>query len=142
MTNVAQIVISSPITPLSPHLSSGDQQSSFSLMLRSCDSRNLNLSPFCNTSATSLVMWQPNTEETYGNTTASYVNDIPGPMRSKYPRSMDKKELIHSRTKVLIWFRIYNDNFADRMTSCIMHMKRMLHWSTSILEPLPYWVRL
>ena len=84
---------------------------SLSFMLRSCDSRNLNLSPFCNTSATSLVMWQTNMEETYGNTTTSYVSGISGPMRLKYPRATAKKELIHSLTKVLIWYRIYDDNF-------------------------------
>ena len=50
-------------------------------------------------------------EETYGNATASYVSGIPGPMRSKYPRAMAEKELIHSLTKVLICSRIYGDNF-------------------------------
>ena len=46
-------------------------------------------------------------EETYGNATASYVSGVPGPMRSKYPTAMAKKELIHSLTEVLIWYTQY-----------------------------------
>ena len=65
-----------------------------------CDSRNLNLSPFCNLSSTSLAMWQPSVLETYGNQTTDYVNKTSGPMRKKYPNSMDDRELITSLTQV------------------------------------------
>ena len=68
--------------------------------LSSCDSRNLNLSPFCNLSATSLAMWQPSVLETYGNLTTDYVSKITGPLRPKYPNSMGDTELISSLTKV------------------------------------------
>ena len=61
---------------------------------RFCDSRNLNLSPFCNLAASSLVKWQPSIRATYGNTSASYIDGLPGPMRPKYPPSMVDKELI------------------------------------------------
>ena len=70
------------------------------MILSSCDSRNLNLSLFCNLSSTSLAMWQPVVLETYGNQTTSYVNKIQTPMRLKYPNSMGDEELITSLTKV------------------------------------------
>ena len=66
----------------------------------SCDSRNLNLSPFCNLTSTSLAMWQPSVLETYGNLTTNYINKITGPLRPKYPGSMGENELISSLTKV------------------------------------------
>ena len=69
-------------------------------ILSSCDSRNLNLSPFCNLTLTSLAMWQPSILETYGNQTTSYVNQTSGPMRLKYPNSMGERELISSLAKV------------------------------------------
>ena len=68
--------------------------------LSSCDSRNLNLSPFCDLNSTLLALWQPSVLETYGNQTKDYVNKTSGPMRLKYPNSMDEKELITSLTKV------------------------------------------
>ena len=68
----------------------------------SCDSRNLNLSPFCNLTSTSLAMWQPSVLETYGNQTTSYINTTSGPMRRNFPNSMGERELITSLTKVLL----------------------------------------
>ena len=65
-----------------------------------CDSRNLNLSPFCNLSSTSLAMWQPSVLETYGNLTTTYVNKTAGPHRPKYLNSMGDSELISSLAKV------------------------------------------
>ena len=65
-----------------------------------CDSRNLNLSPFCNLTSTSLAMWQPTVLETYGNLTTTYINKTTGPLRPKYPGSMGDRELISSLTKV------------------------------------------
>ena len=70
-------------------------------MFSSCDSRNLNLSPFCNLNLTSLAMWQPSILETYGNQTTSYVNQMSGPLRLKYPDSMGERELISSLTQVI-----------------------------------------
>ena len=46
-------------------------------------------------------MWQPSILETYGNQTAAYVKQISGPLRSKYPDSMDEEELITSLVKVI-----------------------------------------
>ena len=79
----------------------------WTLFHSSCDSRNLNLSPFCNLISTSLAMWQPNVLETYGNQTTSYINATSGPMRRNFPNSMGKRELITSLTKV--WFIYYID---------------------------------
>ena len=65
-----------------------------------CDSRNLNLSPFCNLSSTSVAMWQPSVLETYGDLTTTYINETTGPLRLNYPNSMGDRELISSLTKV------------------------------------------
>ena len=66
----------------------------------SCDSRNLNLSPFCDLTSTSLAMWQTSVLETYGNSTTDYINRTTGPLRLNYPNSMGDRELISSLTKV------------------------------------------
>ena len=68
----------------------------------SCDSRNLNLSPFCKLTSTSLAMWQQSILETYGNQTTTYIDGISGPMRLKFPYSMQERELITSLTEVLL----------------------------------------
>ena len=47
-------------------------------------------------------MWQPSILETYGNRTTSYLNQTSGPIRLKYPNSMDERELISSLTKVIL----------------------------------------
>ena len=70
------------------------------MLLSLCDSRNLNLSPFCNLTSTSLAMWQPSVLETYGNLKTDYIKQISGPMRLKYPNSMADEELITALTKV------------------------------------------
>ena len=67
---------------------------------RVCDSRNLNLSPFCNLTSTSLVKWQPSLRETYENISTSYTSELSGPMRLKYPTSMAENELLSSLTEV------------------------------------------
>ena len=46
-------------------------------------------------------MWQPSILETYGNQTTAYVKQMSGPLRSKYPDSMDEEELITSLVKVI-----------------------------------------
>ena len=65
-----------------------------------CDSRNLNLSPFCNLSTTSLAMWQPSVRETYGILAPAYINETTGPLRLKYPNRMGERELITSLSEV------------------------------------------
>ena len=74
-------------------------------ILSSCNSRNLNLSPFCQLTSTStslaMQMWQPSVLESYGYKTTSYVERISGPLRDKYPDSMRKEELITSLTQVI-----------------------------------------
>ena len=73
------------------------------LTFSSCDSRNLNLSPFCDTSSTSLAMWQPSVLETYGDQKKlDYLDNMTGPMRQSYPNSMGDRELITSLTEVKI----------------------------------------
>ena len=67
---------------------------------RLCDSRNLNLSPFCNLTTSSLVKWQPGIRATYENISTSYIDGLPEPMRTKYPPSMVEKELISSLAEV------------------------------------------
>ena len=47
-------------------------------------------------------MFQPSILKTYGNETTSYLYRTTGPMRLKYPNSMDEKELVSSLTKVLL----------------------------------------
>ena len=66
----------------------------------SCDSRNLNLSPFCDLTSPSLTMWRPSVVETYEDQTTDYVNKIVSPLRPKYPNAMDEREIIKSLTKV------------------------------------------
>ena len=73
------------------------------IFLRVCDSRNLNLSPFCNLSSQSLPKWQPEINSTYGNSSTSYTSALPGPMRPRYPgqgKSGAERELLVSLTQV------------------------------------------
>ena len=76
-------------------------------LLRTCDSRNLNLSPFCNLTAQSLVKWQPAVNSTYDNITTNYTSRLEGPMRLKYPgegKSNKEGELITILTEVVFLF--------------------------------------
>ena len=105
--SASQIATTSPTYLPPPQPNSGSHNQAFYwifLLIRSihssCDSRNLNLSPLCNLSLTSLAMWQPSVLETYGNLTTDYVAKITGPLRPKYPNSMGHRELITSLTKV------------------------------------------
>ena len=74
------------------------------MFLRICDSRNLNLSPFCYMTAKSLAKWQPVINSTYGNTEAEYIKrlQIIGPLRLKYPGQSKEEELLASLTEVVI----------------------------------------
>ena len=96
--------------PPTPHLSRQVNSGDFSFLIepaiehpsiRPCDSRNLNLSPFCNLSASSLVKWQPAVNSTYGDITTSYTSRLPGPIRLMYPTSeQSQDELLSSLTEV------------------------------------------
>ena len=71
------------------------------LQSRLCDSRNLNLSPFCNLTSSSLVKWQPAVNKTYaGKYDRNYISGLKGPMRLKYPPNKAQEELLSSLTKV------------------------------------------
>ena len=75
------------------------------IFFRRCDSRNLNLSPFCSLKTiSSPVMLKPTLEATYEKITADtkYVQDLPSPMRKEYPlQSMASNEILPALTKVL-----------------------------------------
>ena len=72
---------------------------------RRCDSRNLNLSPFCGlaSSSASLMKLEPTVRAAYGSNSidASYVRDLPSPMRKEYPlQSMASEEILSTLAKV------------------------------------------
>ena len=86
------------------------QKNSFlQIFSRLCDSRNLNLSPFCTLSASTLAKWQPDIKSTYGKTMTNYTSKLPGPLRMKYP-STPEKELLASLTQVLIQNALFIKN--------------------------------
>ena len=101
--NVDRIANSQPTPPLLPPRNSGSSSpnSFFQIFPRPCDSRNLNLSPFCNLATpTNLAKWQPAISLTYGNTTTDYISHLQEPLRLKYP-SNPERELLVSLTQVL-----------------------------------------
>ena len=73
-----------------------------SSLLRRCDSRNLNLSPFCGVDSSSAPLkLQPTLEESYGSKSVGYVQDLPSPMRKEYPlQSMASDEILSPLAKV------------------------------------------
>ena len=78
------------------------KQKIFFSLSRLCDSRNLNLSPFCNLTSSSLVKWQPAVDKTYegNNINATYISGLNGPLRPKYPPNKTQEELLSSLTQV------------------------------------------
>ena len=68
------------------------------LFPRRCDSRNLNLSPFCGLDSTSasLVKLEPTVRAAYGSSSidTGYVQDLASPMRKEYPDSMASDEIL------------------------------------------------
>ena len=65
----------------------------------------MNLNSFCNlTDTTSLAMWKPAIQATYGNSSESpdYISGLTGPMRPTYPDGMAERELLTSIAQVLI----------------------------------------
>ena len=95
-----------------------------------CDSRNLNLSPFCNLTSTSLAMWQASVLETYGNQTTSYIDGISGPMRVNFPNSMEERELITALAKVaflhLRFKKLLGGDVLQRLWEGYRHCKHLL----------------
>ena len=73
-------------------------------LFRRCDSRNLNLTPFCTlATATSsgALKWLPTINSTYGNATTAYTSSLAGPMRREYPtQNMAEDEIITHLAKV------------------------------------------
>ena len=63
----------------------------------------MNLSPICDLSKTSLASWRPSVESTYESRSAnpSYLDDVQGPLRLKYPNDMAGEELITKLTEVV-----------------------------------------
>ena len=68
---------------------------------RSCDSRNLNLSPFCEPSTRNLlVRWKEDLQTEYGPVVPDYVRSLQSPMRRRYPTTqMQKQELLTHLSK-------------------------------------------
>ena len=101
----------------------------------SCDSRNLNLSPFCNLTSTSLAIWQESVLETYGSQTTSYIDGISGPMRVNFPNSMEERELITALVKVdflhLLWTsKLLGGDVLQRLWEGYCHFKYLL-WAAN-----------
>ena len=73
-------------------------------LLRRCDSRNLNLSPFCTLKdAGKLSKWAPAVTSTYGNTSTQYTRGLSGPWRLEYPtEKMRADEILTHLSKVNI----------------------------------------
>ena len=59
----------------------------------------------------SLAIWQPDIQSTYGNVSesTSYIRELQGPLRPKYPNDMAQKELMTSLIQV--WLDIHEAEF-------------------------------
>ena len=73
-------------------------------LFRRCDSRNLNLSPFCGLdSSSALLKLQPTVYASYGSNDPNYVQEMPSPMRNEYPiESMASNEILSTLTEVCL----------------------------------------
>ena len=95
----------------------------------------MNQNSFCNlTDTTSLAMWKPAIQATYGNSSESpdYIKVLTGPMRPTSPDGMAEKELLTSIAKVLInqtanlgKYHLFDVLVRENTT---MHMKRILQF--------------
>ena len=76
-----------------------------SSLSRRCDSRNLNLSPFCGLDASSTPLkLQPTVYASYGSIDPNYVQNLPSPMRKEYPiESMVSNEILSTLAEVWLW---------------------------------------
>jgi hypothetical protein len=73
------------------------------IMSRTCDSRNLNLSPLCDlTSTVEPVKWGKDVKEQYENTDVpDYIQTLGSPMRNTYyTKAMKDNEMLKTLTKV------------------------------------------
>ena len=96
------------------------QKAKYSLP-RPCDSRNLNLSPFCGLDSSSAPLkLQPTLKAAYGSIDTSYVQDLPSPMRKEYPlESMASNEILSVLAKV--WPHLLSSKTADSQTVDLLH---------------------
>ena len=80
-----------------------------SSLSRRCDSRNLNLSPFCGLDSSSAPLkLKPTVEAAYGSIDTDYVQDLQSPMRQEYPlKSMASNEILTSLVQVVVRCRFY-----------------------------------
>ena len=71
---------------------------------RRCDSRNMNLSPFCTLNANSVLpKWQSAVNQTYGSSGdgLEYVSGLPSPIRREYKKPiMRKGEILSALSEV------------------------------------------
>ena len=91
----------------------------------------MNLNSICNlTDATSMAMWKPAIQSTYGNSSKSpdYIRELTGPMRPTYPDGMAERELLTSIAQVLIKKTEYLVILFDILfrEDTTMHTKRIL----------------
>ena len=91
----------------------------------------MNLNSICNlTDATSMAMWKPAIQSTYGNSSVSpdYIRELTGPMRPTYPDGMAERELLTSIAQVLIKKTEYLVILFDILfrEDTTMHTKRIL----------------
>jgi hypothetical protein len=75
-------------------------------LFRRCDSRTLNLSPFCTLSSPSpdtRLKWLPTVNSIYGAVSPAYLSGLAGPLRREYPtHRMEEDEILKHLTKVMI----------------------------------------
>ena len=95
----------------------------------------MNLNSLCNlTDATSLAMWKPAIQATYGNSSESpdYIRGLTGPMRPTYPDGMAERELLTSIAQVLInqTANLGKSHLFDILVreDTTMHTKRILQF--------------
>ena len=114
---------------------------------RRCDSRNMNLSPFCTLNANSMLpKWQDAVNQTYGSSRngLEYISGLPSPIRKEYKKQiMQEREILSSLSEVNLlfsWIHLFDGIF--RTTLCTMLTKGILLWSTSFLASRRHLVNL
>ena len=78
------------------------------ISFRRCDSRNINLSPFCTLDVNSMLpKWKTAVNDTYGSSSGGldYINGLPSPTRKEYKKPiMRKREILSSLSEVILDF--------------------------------------
>ena len=76
------------------------------ISFRRCDSRNINLSPFCTLDVNSMLpKWKTAVNDTYGSSSdgLDYINGVPSPTRKEYKKPiMRKREILSSLSEVIL----------------------------------------